>query len=175
MRRLALLLLVLSLAVTGCFGGGGDAPPAASSPAASTPTPTPSSPVAATPTPTPAPTPAAKEPKVVYNGSHDFSGPPPLPNSPPRTENFTVDAGYATLQVRIVFTAAASGPAGDVTLSAQATIRLVDPAGTAVIECTGKDDPDCAKDLPAPAAGAWKVEYSGSGTSKATVTLTEAP
>lgn len=174
MRRLVPLFLVFAL-LAGCFGdGGGSPPPATSSPAASppAPSPTPAPPVVP---PTPTPTAPAPQPKVVYNGSHDFTGPPPLPNAPPRTENFTVDAGYATLQVRIVFAAATSGPTGDVTLSAQATVRVVDPAGAAVIECTGKDDPDCSKDLPTPAAGAWKVEYSGSGTSKATVSITEAP
>ena len=174
MRRLVLLLLAAPLLLAGCLGGGPEDPPAVSSPVASSPAP---SPVPSTGPPvgsTPAPTPAAPESRVVYNGSHDFTGPPAPPNAPPRSENFTVDAGYGTLQVRIVFTST-SGPTGDVSLSAGAVVRVVDPVGAVAVECSGKDDPDCTKDLPSPGAGAWKVEYAGSATSKATVTVTEIP
>lgn len=111
---------------------------------------------------------------MVYNGTHDFAGPPPAPNAPPRTENFTVDAGYATLQVRIAMTST-SGPTGELSLGTGVAVRVLDPAGAAVAECTKKDDPTCSVDVAAPAAGEWKVEYVGSGTNKATVTITLAP
>lgn len=173
MRRLPLLLaLAAALAMAGCAADDestGDPTPTTSTPLTSTPvtsTPVTSTPVSPT---SPAPTP---EPKQVYNGTHDFAGAPSAPNSPPKRENFTVDEGYKTLQLRVSF--ASSGPAGDISLSAGASLRLVDPAGAVVLECTGKDDPDCRADVDA-SAGEWAIEYAGSGTSKATVMVTEVP
>lgn len=177
-RPLPVLLLVAALvASAGCFDREDpDAAPGPSPPTASTPEPTPT-PTSPEPTPTPtAPTPTTPAPparKVVYKGTHDFGGPPAAPGTPPRTENFTLEAGYATLEIRIAISSTA-GPTGEVSLGAGVAVRVLDPAGQPVTECTKKDGPGCSKDVPAPAAGSWKVEYAGSGTSKATVTVTGA-
>lgn len=174
--RDALLLaiaLVSSIALAGCAEeGGGDGDDGQTTPTNASPTPTPS------PTPGVSPPPVEPEPgegnetsrKVVYNGTHDFASAPTSPTEP-RTEEFTVDAGYAVLEIRIVVTGA-SAPTGQVSFGT-AKVRVLDPTGAAVAECGGKDDPDCTKDVEAPAAGAWKVEYSGSGTVKASVTIAE--
>lgn len=172
-RLLALLTLVASLTLAGCASENDSPGTTTPTPGSPTPTPAESTPTPSTPPATPtSPTPPAG-PRAVYNGTHDFSGPPPAPNAPPRRENFTLEPAHRTLQVRISWTS--TGPAGDVSLSAGAAVRLVDPAGAVALECTGKDDADSNKDITGAAAGAWKVEYAGSGTGKVTVTVTAAP
>ena len=175
MRRvLSFLLLAASMALAGCASDEPD-PPAGTTPSGTTPagtTPATSTPPASTPatsTP-PSPTPTA-QPKVVYNGTHDFAGPPAAPNAPPKTENFTVDAGYARLQVRIVYSGA-SGPAGDINLNAGSKVRVLDPAGDEVLACTGDT---CEEEITPATAGDWNVEYTGTGTQRVSVTVTEAP
>lgn len=171
MRALLLPFLLSSLLLGGCLGGGDDPAPPATSPPATTPEPTP----IATPEPpvttTPATTPPPPQAKQVYNGTHDFSK-PSQPNAPPRRENFTVEAGYAKLQFRTSWTS--SAPAGDVSLGVGASIKLFDPAGNLALECKSNNDPNCTKDLDA-AAGAWIVDYSGSGTHRAALTITAVP
>ena len=174
MRPALLLLLSASLLLAGCSHDPDPPPQPTPAPTVPTPEPTPPPTSPPTPTPTPSPTPAAPQRKVVYNGTHDFGGPPPAPGTPPRSENFTVDPGHARLEIRIVY-AGTAGPAGDISLGAGTTVRVLDPAGQPVTECTKKDEPGCTKDVDAPAAGAWKVEYAGSGTYKATVTVTQVP
>lgn len=182
MRLLAILAVVLlsSTALSGCFGGDDEQPPATT-----TPTPTGGTP-ALTPTPTGTTggngtgtdanntggSTAPKAPKELFNQTKNFapSGAP----APPAADAITVDAGYKEIVLRVTFSPAASAPApvgqgpgihdGISVTVAGLTCAATTPAVTVQATCEQKG----------PATpGATEITYAGNGAVTALVVVIE--
>lgn len=180
-----LVLLTLSLATAGCFGGADDPPagettPTPTSPAPTEPTPTttpeptptsptPTSPAPTTPTPTePTPPTPEREPVQVADEEYDFSE-GDASGEAPETRTFEVAEGYGTLQVNVTFTPTDVG-GNPVSLGAGAEIALLAPDGTEV----GAWTEDATAEVEG-GAGTWTLEFRKVGTVKGRIVVTAIP
>lgn len=188
-RRLAALLVVLSLAA-GCVAR--DAAqddveitptPAATPvapPADPSPTPSPAPPPAPPPNPTPppaTPTPAtpptppdapADEGRVVFNGSYDFSGGGALLPLQ-ATDTFEVPDGYERLVVNVTFVAtAASGPA-----DTERRVGLAAPGEPLAVVDVGNDGGNSTGSITRDdvTPGTWTLHYRGKGPTVANIVV----
>lgn len=185
MRLIPVLLLSVALATSaGCFGKDDGGDPPSTTPTGTTPTTSPgTTPTGTTPTTTPGgggnTTPPAKPaPKEVFAGTADFARPPNAdPNAPaPVTANpVTVPTGYTMLTLNVTWALAQGAPVG---VSGGVSVDLVDPTGAPLASCGVPQGPvpatpaACTATATIPAAGgAYGVNYVGSGTLTATISV----
>lgn len=178
------LVLALMLATAGCLGssdGGSPTLPATSpSPVTDEPGPTPTPPSAepTPPTPSPEPTPATPTPpplppKVITNQSFDFNTEgDPTGQSPKTKPTDAVPEGYATLHVNISIVRASPAPTGLPVSGSLNTpsVHVLDPSGNEVLVVKDGDAPTSTR-IPA-VKGTWTIRYQGSGTARASVSIT---
>jgi hypothetical protein len=171
----ALLVAAMLLLASGCLGG--SAPPAPT-PSPGTPSvePTPSPPTGE-PTP-PAPTeepPAPMPPKVIADQSFDFNTEGDATGQSVKTKpTDAVPDGYGNVTVNVTIVRATAAPATLPVTGAVNTpsVRVVASNGTEV--AFQRDEGALSKSVPG-IAGAWRVEYGGAGTMRATVVITAFP
>lgn len=175
--RVALLSLALLFALTGCFGDD-DAPPATTTPVATTPEPTPTTPVATPPATTPEPTPepaAPLPPTVVYEKVFEFTQGDATGQSPKIETSQAIPEGYANVTVNLTLERASAAPTPlpvSGTLNSP-MVRILDANNTEVL-AEGEEGANVNATFPT-APGKWTIRFEGAGTLKATVKLTAIP